>query len=144
MPWGKFCERRTKQLMTKVWGSWKHDAFENYSIWSKVILVIMMITPKLGTQQIPQGSQPYPNCNWETMNNFCSLIDCKEPNPITKFGVSTWLWWHHCSGILQSLKMKSWKTVLTSSACDARGPWTKGPSGTPEEKQGLTAWLTVP
>lgn len=51
------------------------------------------------------------------MNNFCSLIDCKEPNPITKLRVSTR---HHCSGILQSLKMKSWKTVLTSSACDAR------------------------
>lgn len=108
--------------MTKVWGSWKPDAFEKYSIWSKVTLVIVIITPKLGMQQIHKGSQPYPNCNWETMNNFCFLIDCKEPNPITKLCVSTWLMTPAQWDTSKSLKIKSWETVLTSSACDVRSP----------------------
>lgn len=74
------------------------------------------------------------------MNKFCSLTDCKEPNPITKLCVSMWLWWHQCSGILQS-HLNPGKQSLPHHLV-MLGPQTKGPSRLPEEKQGLTAWLT--
>lgn len=72
----------------KTWWIWK------MSIRSKVTQAIVAISPKFGMHQTHKDSQQYPTCNWETMNNFCSLIDCKEPNPITKQCISRWLWWH--------------------------------------------------
>lgn len=59
----------------KTWWIWKT------SVRSKITQATMAITPKLGIQQTQKSSQWYPTCNWETMNNFCSLIDCKDQIP---------------------------------------------------------------